>query len=152
MINMIDWRTSTYRERIRWARYNLKPFFTEYRVVYDDIDMKTAAIMVPDQHFMANLMYGGLVPPAWVKLKLREDSEHPDFVDHRDMGNFELLDQTEPLGPLTEEEAIEYLIQTDIPRSIWEDWDQGNFRKIVVCKKNQLPKTREWRDTWRIAV
>ena len=134
---MIDWRTSTFKERIVWARNNLKPFRTQYCVVYDDVDMEAASVMHPDMHFMSMLMHGNLVPPYWVKLKLKEDAERPNFVDHRHLGNFELLNGITPIGSLTEEEAVEYLIKTDIPRRIWENWDKGNRRKLVICNKTQ---------------
>ena len=52
---------------------------------------------------------------------------------------------------LTEEEAIEYLIQKDVPQSVWQSWDEGNRPKMVICRKEQLPGTREWRNAWRIS-
>jgi len=152
---MIDWSTAwkgtKLIDRIEWARQNLKRHDTEYCVVYEDMDNSTAAIMHPDPHCMAMLMHGNLMPPAWVKLKLKEDSERSDFVDHKSLGNDKLLHETQPIGALTEEEAIEYLITTDIPRSVWENWNTGNRQTMVVCSKKQLPQTREWRDAWRIA-
>lgn len=146
----VAWKGTKLIDRIEWARQNLKRHNTEYCVVYEDIDMDCAAVMHPDPHCMAMLMYGNLMPPAWVKLKLREDGERSDFVDHKSLGNDKLLHDTPPIGALTEEEAIEYLIYTDIPRRIWETWNEGNRPKLVVCKKTQLP-SREWRNAWRIA-
>ena len=146
----VAWKGTKLIDRIEWARQNLKRHDTEYCVVYEDIDMDCAAVMHPDPHCMAMLMYGNLMPPAWVKLKLREDGERSDFVDHKSLGNDKLLHDTPPIGALTEEEAIEYLIYTDIPRRIWETWNEGNRPKLVVCKKTQLP-SREWRSAWRIA-
>ena len=152
---MIDWSTAwkgtQYIDRIEWARQNLPKHQTEYCVVYEDLDEQCASIMHPDPHMMAMLMHGHLCPPAWVKLKLKEDAKKPDFVGHKECGNSELLHGTEPIGPLTEEEAIEYLIKTDVPREVWENWDKGNGPKMVICRKSQLPATREWRNAWRIA-
>jgi len=148
---MMDWRNTKLIDRIEWASQNLKPFQTEYCVVYDDINMGCSAILYPSSHKMAALMHGGIHPPAWVKIKLKQDEQHPDFVRHSDW-NGHLLHETEPMPSLTEKQAIEHLILTDIPKSIWETWDKGNKPKIVICKKTQLPQTREWRDAWRIAA
>ena len=147
----VAWKGTKLIERIEWAKQNLKRYDTEYCVVFEDLDDEAACVMHPDPHCMAMLIHGNLMPPAWVKLKLREDGERPDFVVHRSIGNDKLLHETKPIGALTEEEAIEYLITTDVPRSVWEDWNGGNRPKMVICRKSQLPATREWRNAWRIA-
>ena len=147
----VAWKGTKLIDRIDWAKANLKRHDTEYCVVFEDMDSSTASVMHPDPHCMAMLMYGNLMPPAWVKLKLKEDSHKPDFVNHSSLGNDKLLHETKPIGPLTEKEAVEYLITTDIPRSVWENWDKGNRQTMVICKKSQLPATRQWRNAWRIS-
>jgi hypothetical protein len=52
---------------------------------------------------------------------------------------------------MTEEEAIEYLIMKDCPQGVWTNWDTGNKPKMVICKKEQLPQNRTWRNAWRIS-
>jgi hypothetical protein len=52
---------------------------------------------------------------------------------------------------MTEGEAIAYLIQKDVPQHVWQNWDSGNKPKMVICRKGQLPTTREWRNAWRIS-
>ena len=140
---MIDWSTAwkgtKLIDRIEWARSNLKRRDTEYCIVYEDIDMDAVFVMHPDPHCMAMLMHGHLMPPAWAKMKARE------------AGQGYLLHETEPMGPLTEEEAVEWLIQTTVPKHIWENWNSGNKPKMVICTKKQLPATREWRDAWTIS-
>jgi hypothetical protein len=146
----VAWKGTKLIDRIEWAKANLKRHDTEYCVVYEDIDMDTVCVMHPDPHCMAMLMHGNLMPPAWVKLKLKEDAERPDFTCHSDF-NGHLLHETEPMGSLTEEQAVEYLIQTDIPKHIWENWNSGNKPKMVICRKEQLPQRREWRNAWHIS-
>jgi hypothetical protein len=51
---------------------------------------------------------------------------------------------------MTEEEAIEYLIMKDVPQHVWQEWNTGNKPKMVICRKEQLPSTREWRNAWKI--
>ena len=137
----VAWKGTKLIDRIEWARENLKGQATEYCVVYEDLDSECAEIMYPDPNCMAMLMHGNLMPPAWVKLKLKEDSLRPDFVDHKSLGNDKLLHETPLIGPLTEEEAVEYLVTTDVPRSVWENWDTGNRQKMVICNRSQLPTT-----------
>ena len=52
---------------------------------------------------------------------------------------------------MTQEQALEYLIQKDIPQHVWRKWNEGNKPKIVICNKEQLPATREWRGAWKIS-
>ena len=63
----------------------------------------------------------------------------------------ELLHNMKPIDAMTEEEAIEYLIMKDIPEHVWKDWDKSNKPRLVICKKSQLPATREWRNAWQIS-
>jgi hypothetical protein len=84
---------------------------------------------------MACALQGGILPPVEV------------YWDTRGY----LLHETPPVGPMTEEQAIEYLIMKDCPQSVWKSWDEGNRPKMVICKKEQLPATREWRNAWRIS-
>jgi hypothetical protein len=51
---------------------------------------------------------------------------------------------------MTEERAIEYLIMKDIPQKVWRNWDKGNKPRLVICRKEQLPSTRVWRNAWKI--
>ena len=62
-----------------------------------------------------------------------------------------MLHDTQPIEAMTEEEAIEYLILKDVPQSVWSTWDEGNRPKMVICKKEQLPQERTWRNAWRIS-
>ena len=58
----------------------------------------------------------------------------------------------EPVKAMTEEEAIEYLIQKDIPERVWRDYEKSNRPRLVICKKEQLPQHRTWRNAWKIAA
>jgi len=43
------------------------------------------------------------------------------------------------------------LIMKDCPQSVWRSWNEGNKPKMVICRKEQLPGTREWRNAWKIS-
>jgi hypothetical protein len=135
-------------DRLCWAKENLEPHQSDYRVVYEDSIDECAKILVPDPNWMACALQGGILPPVWVYHELAKDEAQPDFKKHT---RGYLLHETEPMPAMTEEEAIEYLIMKDIPQSVWTTWDEGNRPKMVICTKEQLPATREWRNAWRIS-
>ena len=96
---------------------------------------------------MACALNGGILPPVWVYWELKKDEQKPDFVKHT---RGYLLHNTKPIDALTEEQAIEYLIQKDIPERVWREYDKANHKRLLICKKGQLPQHRTWRNAWKI--
>ena len=135
-------------DRLCWAKENLEGVQSDYRVVYEDSVDECAKILVPDPNWMACALQGGILPPVWVYHELAKDEAQPDFKKHT---RGYLLHNTEPVPAMTEEEAIEYLILKDCPESVWKTYNEGNRLKMVICKKEQLPQTREWRNAWKIS-
>jgi len=134
--------------RLSWAKRNLEPYQSDYRVVYEDSLDECAKILVPDPNWMACALQGGILPPVEVYGEIAKDVAEPDFNKHT---RGYLLHDTKPVGPMTEEQAIEYLIMKDVPQSVWQNWNSGNKPKMVICRKQQLPSTREWRNAWKIS-
>ena len=130
------------------AKENLEAHQSDYRVVYEDSLDEAAKILVPDPNWMACALQGGILPPVEVYWELAKDEAEPDFKKHT---RGYLLHESKPVDAMTEEQAIEYLIMKDCPQSVWKSWDEGNRPKMVICKKEQLPATREWRNAWRIS-
>tara|TARA_R100000995_G_C3464370_1_gene114899 strand:+ start:422 stop:841 length:420 start_codon:yes stop_codon:yes gene_type:complete len=135
-------------DRLVDAKKRLKPFQTEYCVVYDDLDMDTCKVYYPDPHAMAALIDGGVFPPVWVYWELAKDEAQPDFEKHT---RGYLLHDTPREGPKTEEEAIEYLIMKDVPNYIWQNFQISNSVSMKICKREQLPD-RQFRNAWRVAA
>ena len=146
-MNTPDFKGTHLFDRLCWAKENLEPVQSDYRVVYEDSVDECAKILVPDPHFMAACMNGGIIPKIENYWALAEDEAQPDFVKHT---RGYLLHETEPMGAMTEEEAIEYLILKDCPADVVANFDSGNRRTLVICKKEQLPSHRVWRNSWRI--
>ena len=136
-----------YWNRLQWAKDNLEPFQTQYCVVYEDDVDKPAHVMHPDPNWMACALQGGIVPPIETILALKEEAESPDFKEHT-LGP--VRDEAKPCDPMTEEDAVEYQIMQSIPKRVWRTWDKGNYPKMVICRREDLPKTREWRNAWKI--
>ena len=135
-------------DRLCWAKENLEKFHTEYVIVYEDDIEEPAKVVSPDSNWMACALHGGILPPVWVYHELAKDEAQPGFEKHT---RGYLLHETEPMGPMSEEEAIEYLVMKDVPQHVWKTWNDGNKPKMVICRKEQLPQTRQWRNAWRIS-
>jgi hypothetical protein len=148
MIQTPEFQGTHLWNRLGWAKENLEMYRSEYCVVYEDSIDECAKVLHPDPNWMACALQGGILPPVSSYWELKKDEAKPDFVRHT--RGPELLHNMKPIGPMTEEEAIEYLIKKDIPESVWREWDTGNQPKMVICKKDQLPPTREWRNAWKI--
>ena len=134
--------------RLLWAKENLDSHQSDYRVVYEDNMDECAKILIPDPNWMACALQGGILPPVEVYWELAKDEATPDFKKHT--RGF-LLHNTKPVGAMTEEQSIEYLIMKDVPESVRRSYNEGNRLKMVICRKEQLPATREWRDAWKIS-
>ena len=143
-----DFKGTHLFDRLCWAKENLEPVQSDYRVVYEGSIDECAKILAPDPNWMACALQGGILPPVEVYWELAKDEAQPDFVKHT---RGYLLHDTQPIDALDEKSAIEYLIMKDISPDIWMNWDDGNRPKMVICRKEQLPQTREWRNSWRIS-
>ena len=91
-------------------------------VVYEDSVDECAKVLVPDPNWMACALQDSILPPVWVYWELAKD----DALDFKKHTRGYLLHETEPMPAMTEEEAIEYLIQKDVPQHVWQNWDSGN--------------------------
>lgn len=128
----------------------------QYRVIFEDPDQPEAPAMVlaPSDEWMEMAMAGGL-PPIWVYWQLQQDEEQAIAEGRHETFEHDpeklALQYTAPrIGPLTEEEAIEYLIMKDIPRRVWGKEHNRPMFKIVT--KDQVPTDRQFRNAWRLAA
>ena len=129
---------------------------SNYRVVFEDPEQpeKPAMVLVPSDNWLEEAK-AGLLPPISVYWALQDDEQQAIAEGRHDTFKHDpekhAAQWTAPrIGPLTEEEAIEYLIMKDCPQHVWQNWDSGNKPKMVICRKEQLPSTREWRNAWKI--
>lgn len=129
--------------RIEWAKRTFEPFHSDYIVVWEDPNNPddSVHIMSPDPNWMACAIFGGILPPV----------ERYHELNHDETGkllNREVLEK-ETIDPMTEEEAIEYLIQKDIPKYIWDN-KTANRPYFKICKREQLPTLRTFRNAWKL--
>ena len=128
-------------ERLLEAKSRLEPVQSKYRVVFEnpnDLDAP-AAVLVPDPNWMAAALAGGVLPPIDTYQRDRsvpdgQPKEHP-YAD--------------PIGAMTEEEAIEYLVMKDIDPAVWRDY-KGNRTIMLIVPKELIPADRSFRNAWKI--
>lgn len=128
-------------DRLAEAKSRLAPVQSKYRVLFEDPNApdEPAKVLVPDPNFMAAALAGNVLPPIETYQRDRlvpdgEPKEHP---------------YAEPIGAMTEEEAIEYLVMKDIDPSIWRDY-QGNRCIMKIVPVELIPSDRSFRNAWKI--
>ena len=150
MIETPEFQGTHLWERLCWAKEKLEPYRSEYCIVWEDPnDMENPAkVTHPDPNWMACALQGGILPPVSSYWELKKDEDTPGFVRHT--RGKELLHDMKPIGAMTEEQAIEYIIMKDIPQHVWKDYEKSNKPRLVICTKEQLPQKRTWRNSWKI--
>jgi hypothetical protein len=128
-------------DRLFWAKDNLTPQQSKYRVVFEDPDQPDipAMILVPDPNWLAAALHGSILPPINTYLA---DQEVPD-------GQPKAHPYAEPIGPMTEEEAIEYLIMKDIPQKVWNNPNR-NKTYLRITNVENVPSDRTYRNAWKL--
>ena len=128
-------------ERLLEAKSRLEPVQSKYRVLFEDpaTPDEPAKVLVPDPNWMAAALEGDILPPidTYQRDRLvphREPKEHP---------------YAEPIGAMTEEEAIEYLVMKDIDPAVWRDY-KGNRTIMLIVPKELIPADRSFRNAWKI--
>ena len=128
-------------DRLAEAKSRLAPVQSKYRVVFEDPSTpdEPAKVLCPDPNWLACALEGNILPPIDTYQRDRgvpdgQPKEHP---------------YAEPVGPMTEEEAIEYLIMKDIDPSVWRDYN-GNRIIMKIVPVELIPSDRSFRNAWKI--
>lgn len=148
-------------DRISWAAENLERVETDKVVVIETDPESQAGLLVPAPEWMACALFGGLLPPVEVYHALEFDDGSPVLnrsfhgVDPSQDGltvrNGHLLHLTPPIAPMSEDEAIEYLVLKDAPREVWDADKRSNSARFAICSRDQIPPERTFRNAWRMA-
>ena len=143
--------------RLVKAKNELEPVQSKYRVVFEDPNTPEEPIKIlsPDPNWLAAALKGNILPPieAYLQDKKVEaewtrDNPGEEFSWKKAGGATHPY--VEPTGPMTEEEAIEYLIQKDIPTHIWAHKYNRPMLKIVPVEL--VPTDRSYRNAWKLAA
>lgn len=129
-------------DRVAWAKVNLKKVEPSYCILWEaDVD-GPLQITSPTPEWLAMALFGYLLPPAWV---YRELAAGPDG----NIANGHLLHDTPCVGPMTEEEAMEYLVEMVLPINIW--LNPSNRNRFRIVPRAMVPEDRTFRDAWRLS-
>ena len=128
-------------DRLAEAKSRLAPVQSKYRVLFEDpaTPDEPAKVLVPDPNWMAAALAGNVLPPidAYQRDRLVPDGEPKEHP------------YAEPIGAMSEEEAIEYLVQKDIDPAVWRDY-KGNRTIMKIVPVEMIPADRSFRNAWRI--
>jgi hypothetical protein len=169
---MIDLSNVDMFTRLQWASENLEPRQPNYVVVYEDPAEPDAPVkeMVASPEWMACALNGGILPSIDDCLNMKLELETADGerikTTYKDAQQIRLekqivgekvLDYNEylmckPIGPMTEEQAIEYLIMKDVPARVWHPDYKYNRQMFRIVKRDQLPEDKTYRNAWRLAA
>ena len=129
-------------DRLAEAKSRLAPVQSKYRVLFEDPTEPDAPakVLVPDPNWMAAALAGNVLPPIETYQRDRlvpdgQPKEHP---------------YAEPIGAMSEEEAVEYLVMKDIDPAVWRDYN-GNRTIMKIVPVEMIPSDRSFRNAWRIA-
>lgn len=144
----------SYADQPLWAReHNFTRDHPElpepqYAIIWEDPEDLDApmAVTVPAPAWLAMAMHGGILPPVEVYWALAEDEAQPGFKRHT---RGHLLHETPPVGAMTEEGAMEYLVMKDVPPRVWRDY-QGNRVILKIVRREMIPTDRNYRNAWKI--
>lgn len=145
-------------DRLLDAAQRLTPVQSEFRVVFENPlnPDAPAAILVPDPNWLAAALAGGILPPISSYL---DDLDRmtaycacnpPESFSWDKVGGAS-HPYAEPIGPMTEPEAIEYLIMKDLPRVVWDD-ALSNRPRFKIVRAEAIPTNRAFRNAWRLAA
>ncbi len=159
-----DHKRKTLFENVMWASENLDKIEPKYSIVWHKYDGEVAAVTTPAPEWLAMAMHGGLLPAIEVYDHLQTEwtntqgetirtriNEHPGPEwSGGSVVNGWLLHACPRAPSMTEEQAMEYLLQKDIPIGVWHDHATANRRRFVICKREQIPKCRKLRNAWKL--
>ena len=150
-------------DRVMWAHENLEFPKPNYSIVWERAD-GGVSVTSPSGEFLAMAMHGGLLPDIemfhqmrcrWVNdageemFTLINEGPGPGWKEGKVM-NAELMHEGPRAPKMTEEEAMEYLLQKDVPRYVWADHETANRKRFYICPRECVPKNRAFRNHWQL--
>ncbi len=164
-------------QRLDYARQHLTPVQTDLRIMFEDPlhPDEPAKQVVPSPNWLAAALHGNILPSidAYLKMPLKHRYERNGVVVERqvlganaamlrwrmqeegwqftreDVMPGHILHTADVMPPMTLKEAMEYLLQKDVPSHVWSGGARSNKKMFVFCKADQLPG-RAFRNAWEI--
>lgn len=127
---------------------------SKYKILYENPDFpeESVNVVTPTEEWLEEAMSGKL-PSIKVFLKLKEaeqtaikENRHVNFKHNKE--DYDAQFTTPRIAPLTEEEAMEYLLLKDVPQNVWGKSHNRQLYRFV--RNTQIPSDREFRNAWRL--
>jgi hypothetical protein len=164
----------TLYSRLVIAKKSFAPVETRFRVAFEDDLDNGVKLLMADPNWLAAAMRGGVIPKlesyhnSVYRLTVQFPGEQPVSANIRGIKikdakmdavakgaivkSMIVIGHDWHDGPrakaMTEVQAIDYLIQKDIPNSAWGG--SGNRQKFKVVAKSDLPNDRKHRNAWSL--
>jgi hypothetical protein len=171
----IELRSRAWREgwhhwhRIAQARDWLEPVEVQHAIPYTRPGDPDGGMSIchPSGWCVAELMAGNIHPPIDAILGQRllliaNNGEHAvvDYVDAEEWRRLNgpikheaVVDNrrahTETAGPMTYEQAIEWIVMKDVPSAVWSK--RHNRLQFAIVPRSAIPSDRSNRNAWRLA-
>lgn len=160
------------RDKWQWANFQIynplkKISRSDHAVPFEDPYNGNAPLKIlhPSPNTMAELRYGGIHPPVAAIIERRLLMVNSDgsgdvveahaalaYRQRHDVASEYVVDNRrahdEVMGALEYEEALEWLIQKDVPAEIWSV--KHNKPKMAIVPKSAIPTNRTHRNSWRL--
>lgn len=139
---------SNFKKGVEWASANLKRVDPHYCIIWEDpADLGSPAkVTVPTPEWLALAMHGGILPAVEVYHAV-EDTVLPSGEAHND-ALWEMHNGPR-MGPMTEEQAMEYLVMNVVPRRVWEG--SHNRQMFYIVPMSEIPQSRKFRNAWELS-
>jgi len=166
-----DFRNVDMFTRLHWASENLEPYQSKYVIVYEDPaypDHPVCEVCVAPE-WMTCALAGGILPAVEHQhnMKLELTTDHGEKIvttfleaqqirlEKRITGE-KVIDYKEyllpePIGPMTEEEAIEYILKKDVPARVWHPDYKYNRQMYRIVTREDIPVDQTYRNAWRLS-
>ena len=157
-LEKLGYAREDYFERMCKAKQDLEPVIPQYCIVFEDPADLGAPVTVttPAPEWLAMALAGDYLPP--IESYLRDKDVEKAWIVANPNKDFNWKDAggathpyTAAIPAMTEEEAMEYLLQKDVPPHVWMD-DTGNRPRYKITKRSMIPTNREHRNAWRLAA
>ncbi len=130
---------------------------TDYVILVDDGQLEHIGVMYPSDEFMEQAKEGKLphIKYYWklweAEKKAIENDTHAEFChSQEDLDAVVWACENDNVGPLTEEQALEYLMLRCFDQDVWGS--QHNVPKFRFVKQSDLPENREFRNAWKMGL
>lgn len=161
-------------DRLCWAKQNLPGMQSSKVVVFEDpaFEKEPCKILTPSPEWMACAMYGEILPPVEAYHEMEYVIEDNFGNDYNGVTQLEFEDMLfdfastgkamtsqrvtkhrlhdEPIGALTEDEAIDYIIKKDTPKRVWGSAG-GNWINYRVVERSEVVDNRKNRNYWKLS-